>query len=407
MKERIALAGLLFFFATTAGFNQAAPAAPEAEKAPAPQMTISLEHPILRENDALPMHIVISNPSDFDLQNVRLEWSAPANLEFQSSATGGKLPQNAIDLGGVPSQKGSSTIVAKDIWVISPDIKNGDYNLLFRLSYEWKAKEGIKHGLLVTEKPLKSAFLGTDSFAGVPLALAGFIVPGLLFWLALDFWKTPWRIQGPTLGDKTVYSVLVSMLLMAVVLKLPLKKDYFDITEGLSWPKLGALALLGGGVGMLVGALDRFFRWLHTKHLLHPNDSDATLLVKLLRLNVGRDEPKTTVTLTNGQSFEGSVGGQSSDRTYLVGWYKVRSQGHAQGQVEAIRRALAATEFAHAAELAAKYGFQLETQDFIYQQGADGAFAATGYMRREWANTDVQGRPSVRVGTGNIPFSMI
>ena len=399
------VAGLLFLLlASSQGFKDPAPAsAAEAEKAPAPQMTISLEHPILREGDTLPIHIVISNPSDFDLQNVCLQWSAPKNLEFKSAAGNG----NEVDIGTVPSQKGANIEIKKDIFVSSSDIRNQDYNLLFALSYEWQSKDGLKHGVLTVEKPLKSAFLGTDSFAGVPLALAGFIVPGLLFWLALDWWKTPWRIQGPTLGDKTVYSVLVSMLLMAVVLKLPLIKDRFDITEGLSWPKLGALALLGGGVGMLVGGLDRFLRWLHTKSLLHPNDADSTLLVKLLRLNVGRNQPRTRVTLNSGQTYEGSVGGQSADHTYLVGWYRIHSQGQNQAEVNEIRNALNNGEFAHAAELAGRYQFPLDTQDFIYLQGANGAFAATPNMRMQWANADVDGRPSVTVDTGQAPFRMI
>ena len=403
MRERIAFAGLLFFVATTARFNQAAPAPSEAEKAPAPQMTISLEHPILRENDTLPIHIVISNPSDFDLQNVCLEWTAPRNLEFESVTGTG----NEIDIGVVPSQKGASTPIQRDLVVRSSDIRNEDYNLLFRLSYEWQAKDGLRHGVLTAEKPLKSAFLGTDSFAGVPLALAGFIVPGLLFWLALDWWKTPWRIQGPTLGDKTVYSVLVSMLLMAVVLKLPVIKDRFDITEGLSWPKLGALALLGGGVGVLVGGLDRFFRWLHMKSLLHPNDADSTLLVKLLRLNVGRNQPRTKVTLNTGQTYSGSVGGQSADHTFLVGWYRIHSQGRNQAEVDEIRNALNAGEFPHAAELAERYQFALDTQDPIYLQGANGAFAPTPSLRLQWANADVDGRPTVEVDTGEAPFRIV
>jgi hypothetical protein len=409
-----AIAGVLLV--TANGFSAAPPSPPEVEKAPAPQIVISFEHPILRENDYLAIRILLSNPSDSELQNVSISWRAlPEDTELYQATCDSvknapkkpnKLTDNRIQIGKLPAQKDAGSVDSLDLCLHSTAVTNGDYNLLFDLRYDWMSKSGEKYAVVTSEKLLKSAFLGTDSFAGVPLALAGFIVPGLLFWLALDFWKTPWRIQGPTLGDKTVYSVLVSLLLVAMVSLSPFLKGFLDITQGLSLAKLGWLALLGGVAGMAVGGLDRLGRWLHTRRMLHPTDDLMTLLAKLLRLNEHRDQPRTRVTLNNGSVYEGSVGAQDTGNTYLVGWFRFRRDRTKARQTTEIEEAIAAGDLALAVELLNRYGFPGETRDFIHQIGADGSDAQTTDGRMQWENKDVKGPLTVAVKTGSQPIRL-
>ncbi len=412
----IGLASVLILLASTSGFT-AAPndATPETEKAPSPQLVISFERQTMRENDGLPIRVFLSNASDKNLENVTLGWSTlPGTLllyattcdELKKHPTSNSPAANVV-VGKLPSQQDPKSVQSLDLCLTSTTVSNGDDNLLFNLRYDWVGKEGPRHSVLTVEKSIKSAFLGADSLAGVPLALAGFIVPGLLFWLALDFWKTPWRIQGPTLGDKTVYSVLVSLLLVALVSVFPRFKEELDITQGLSLQKLEYLALLGGVAGMLIGGGDRWVRAISARRALQPTDDDLTLLMKLLRLNANRNQPKTIVRLANGQSFEGSVGAQGATHTFLVGWYRVHPNDKQQQPTEVIRAALAARDMPLAAKLVQQYHFPLDTQDFIYQQGANGAFAPTVNMRMQWGNGDVLGRPTVEVDTPNAPLRMV
>jgi hypothetical protein len=401
-----ALAGFLILFAIASGYSvPPAPSTAETEKPPSPQLVISFERQTMRENDQLPVRVFVSNPSDKNLENVRFSWSAlPGTLVLYSkkctdmqSNPGSNQAATEIPIGELPAQQDPKSVQSLDLCLTSTTVNNGDYNLLFNLRYDWTAKEGPRHSVLTVEKPIKSAFLGTDSLAGVPLALAGFIVPGLLFWLALDAWKTPWRIQGPTLGDKTVYSVLVSLLLVAMVSISPYFKQMFDITQGLSLKKLEYLALLGGVAGMVIGGFDRWIRNIRTRLALHTDDDDLTLLLKLLRLNVGRSKPVTTVQLGNGQIFQGSVGAQDATDTYLMGWNLIVADPQKASQTEEIRKAVKAGDFALAAELASKYKFQIEPRDYIYLRGADGSFgtANPAVTRMQWPNGQVTGKPTV------------
>lgn len=403
-----ALGALLLILASASAFISApAASAADTEKAPSPQLVISFERGTLREDDQLPIRVFLSNPSDKDLNNVTLAWSGlPGTLTLyaetcdQLAADVKKVPKEDhpaanIAVGKLPAQQDSQSIRSLDLCLTSSTVTNGDYNLLFNLRFDWAAKEGTRHSVLTVEKPIKSAFLGTDSLAGVPLALAGFIVPGLLFWLALDAFKTPWRIQGPTLGDKTVYSVLVSLLLVALVSVFPALKEAFDITKGLSLRKLEYLALLGGVTGIAVGWVDRKIRSIRTRNGLQTSDDDTTLLLKLLKLNIGRSKPKTTVNLKSGESFEGSVGGQSATDTFLVGWYQILPNPKRPDETKEIRSAIHRGDMVHAAELAQKYKFEFETQDFLYQQEKNGAFGPTKLMRIHWSNSDVEGKPTV------------
>ncbi len=414
---------LILLYATTSAFKAETPPPPEPEKAPTPQWTISLERGTLRENDHLPIRVVLSNPSDKALSNVNLRWNDLPGEVVMYAASCGEVTADPtkyqkasqVAIGSLPAQSDTGSIDAVDLCLTSAAVMNGDYNLLFTLRYDWPAKQGLAHGVLSSEKVIKTAFLGTDSLAGVPLALVGFIVPGLLFWLALDWWKTPWRIEGPTLGDKTVYSILVSLLLIAVASWWPcwefswwpcLKKD-LDITQGLSMRKLEYLVLLGAVAGMVIGGTDRWIRHIRTRDALQPTDDDLTLLIKLLRLNMGKNQPKTRVTLNSGQIFEGSIGARGPTHTFLVGWYGFHRDNSRQAQSKEIAGAITNHDFLRAAELAKKYAFEPDTQDFLYQSAADGGTAQTTVTRMQWENKDVRGTPTVTVNSHTEPLTML
>jgi hypothetical protein len=72
----------------------------------------------------------------------------------------------------------------------------GDFNFLFTFEYEWPQQNSLQQSFVVVEKTLKVSLLGSDSVAGIPVGLAGFIVPGLIFWWIVARFNVPW-LQWP------------------------------------------------------------------------------------------------------------------------------------------------------------------------------------------------------------------
>ncbi len=313
-----------------------------------PSLTVFLEKSDIRENDSVRVHFQVTNGGAAPIATSSITIISPGN--FMEWHCGGCAAGNdvisKVDTGRVePNQS-----VDREAWFhTKPDVPFGQFNLLFRLEMMSDAKPPQRSVSLV-EKAVSVKLLGTDTLAGIPLALSGLVVPGLCFWLIVSWFGVSWGV-GLALGDKIIYSVLVSFAL----LMLDSRWVSADISSGLSVVKLVIWASSGVVLGALVGALDKGRRLIVARReaaiTIGQLDDDQTVFRKLLVRYLAKDETifrklvdilekKTTssgvtpgisnagkpfakVFLKNTEVYCGSLVYQDKERTRLVGWYKL------------------------------------------------------------------------------------
>jgi len=353
-----------------------------AEPATVPvHFVISLSRQTISEEDRVPVRVFLSNESNNTLTNVTLSWSIPSDFlalypgDCDKQSYRSHAPAS-FSWTTIPGNEDAQSTQNKDFCLVSSTANEDTFNLGFALEYEWTENNRPRHSMVTVEKPIKSAFLGSDTLAGIPLSLASFVVPGLLFWMVLDWWSTPWRVQGNVLGDKMIYSVLLSFLLIAIISPVHWLQPYAD-TSGLSMGKLEFLALFGAVAGLVTGGGDRAVRWHLTRRSLRPTDQDLVLFEKLLRLNPGRRKPSTIVRMSNGVQYRGSVGAQTSTQTFLMGWYQITRVPGQPDISPALRAKIAGMigrgEYYSALRAVRKTtGLQVTQRDFIYRRTAGG-----------------------------------
>ena len=360
---------------------QTRPVTPEAAP-PLPGLVITLEKQAIREEEQVAVHVVLSNSSDKPLSDVTLSWNLPSallTLYPQPCSTAphviqppsGNASEQKFLWGAIPANKEAGSVQTRDFCLVSSSMAGEDtYTLSFLLQYTWLQNGAVTRGALVQEKPIKSAFLGSDTFAGVPLGLASLVVPGLLFWLTLDAFQTPWRIQGGVLGDKLIYSVLVSLALMIVLGHFDPLKSFFDIASGVSTEKVGMLAAVGAAFGFITGGTDYALRQRNSRRSLHADDPELVLFAKLLELNKGKKTPSTVLRCKDGALYRGSVGARNGTGSFLMGWYQIEGVGPTQAIRGTIDGLLKKGDYVTALKVALndQSGVTVTSNDYIYTQ---------------------------------------
>jgi hypothetical protein len=267
----------------------------------------------------------------------------------------------------------------------------GNFNILFTVRYHWKDKAGkLLESSVSTEKPLQVNLLGTESLGGVPLALAGLIVPGLLFWFFVGKLKTSWDI-GAGLGDKLIYSVLISVGF--VVFAEYVRK--VDVTRGVGLAMLGYLALAGGVLGLLVGGAGRVYDWNRKRQeqALTPKLEDVQepvdLLWKVLKRYPTLKKPRMMVRVGDAE-YVGSLGMQTQDKatTVIVGWFGVSVKNQAAELREKITKLIDERHFAEAHRLARQANV-IQPQDTIKQM-VNGHEEDTGSFAMGWTDPNAE-----------------
>lgn len=239
-----------------------------------PSLAVFLEKSDVRENDSVRVHLQVTNGGAAPIAASSITIISPGN--FIEWHCGGCAANSAaiseVDTGRVdPSQS-----VDREVWFhTGPDVPFGQLNLLFRLETTSDAKPAQRSVSLV-EKAVSVKLLGTDTLAGIPLALSGLVVPGLCFWLIVSWFGVSWGV-GLALGDKIIYSVLVSF----VLLMLDSRWVSADISSGLSVFKLVMWAISGVVSGALVGGFDKTRRVIMARReaaiTIGPLDDDLRL----------------------------------------------------------------------------------------------------------------------------------
>lgn len=318
---------------------------------PKSTLIVSLARQTIRENDCIPVEVWFYNDGKQEITGASLRIASPDFFMWSVSSCEVKDADTIQSISLEPAASGESTLSNSIRWrklylKTGSNIEVGDYALLFTLQCRWKEDGQNKQSLVATEKSIKANFLGSESVAGVPLGLAGLIVPGLFFWIVLRGLGVSWSAET-ALGDKLIYSVVVSFIFVALASALlPYASwlHYLDVSSGMSIRKLILLAVTGIGVGVVTS----FFDYLRRRGLqkraadyeIGFSDDSTAIIGKLLRKNSTYNpsrlvrlvrkrqnfagyKPQTMVKLITGEVYVGSLGEKGKDITVLAGRFKV------------------------------------------------------------------------------------
>jgi len=352
---------------------------PPPADTPKTSLLVSLSRASLRENDDVSVTIWFSNDSAVNFTSANLLLPSPEKLTWQDASCKDQISPNTVPLPAVPSHQ----VVSRMFCLKSgSEVDVGNLNLLFTVKFSWQTGTTSQEGFVSTEKPLNVALLGTDTLGGVPISIASLIVPGLLFWMAVNFWGATWG-PGVALGDKLIYSVLAS----AVIMVLLSSSFYFNLKSGLSVWKLFYLALIGAGLGLVVGFVDWLIRKTGEKkkeaRTAEYGDDAITALGKLLRLHQGKQIAQVRVRLKDGKQFLGSLGESRADLVTLVGWFAINTTGLAEDVIKELREILSRSQYAALFD-AVENKSAIELSDAIKEIDGAGNSITTGSDVRFW-----------------------
>lgn len=380
---------LLLLFADP-GTGQPSPSPSPAASPPTPPIvTVSLERSVIREEDNVPVNIWLTNPGSQALNEVQVSITSPGFLTLSTSQCAGTLVKSTVKFGSVPANSSTSCtlnlVTTKD-----KEIVVGDYNLLFTFQYQWQDNNGVHGSVVTTEKPVKVNLLGTDSIAGIPLALAGFIIPGLFFWIAIRLFKVPWGVDLP-LGDKTIYSIIISSLFMAV----GAWYDYFNVNNGISLNKLLKLAGAGFAAGVVLAIAYHIWARRQRKkreaNRISFNDSEAVIFGKALELNSNYNpgklrrllarifpraayrKPVTLVRLSDKTEYVGSFAVTDEESVVLLGWFSINPAGANQATLTEAKRLEEQGKILELYRFATQNKLPIDVSDQIRQRSDDAA----------------------------------
>lgn len=364
------LAGL--FFSTLAQRPTPAPTPPPAP--PKPAIAIVLQRQAIRENDELEAQVWISNEWDKPISDVALQLNTPTFLSWDASSCADwkkrsyqPNPQGVASIGTIgPSDFRVTTVCLKS----APDIMVGDFNVSFTCEYSWPSGTAKGRSFVTAEKALKSNLLGSDTVAGVPIALAAFIVPGLVFWLVIGWMNVPWNV-GSALGDKLIYSVIVSVGLLWSI-----SWWKTDSSGAIGLSKLFWFATAGGVAGIIVGSVDRVVRFLVKQKKAKQKaiadaaapkvgDNPLSLLKKLVAKYPNARKPQAVVK-TGKTQYYGSLMEETDEIVAIIGWFHILKDNiQAANRAEILKELEQAKLPLQLFNVATKYNLTIETRSGV------------------------------------------
>ena len=348
---------------------------------PKPGLAVVLQRQAIRENDELEAQVWISNDWNQPLSGVALRLNTPSFLSWahgtcadwkrNSDQPNG---QGIANLGGINANDFRITTVCLKS---ADNIMVGDFNVSFSVEYAWPMGTTTGRSFVTTEKTLKSNLLGSDTVAGVPIALAAFIVPGLVFWLVIGWLQVPWNV-GSALGDKLIYSVIVSVALLWLI-----SWWRTDSSGSIGLSKLFLFATAGAFAGGIVGGADHLIRWLLRRRRQEQaaiadaaeakvGDDPQDLLDKLLHKYPDARKPRAVVKAGETQ-YTGSLMEETDEVVAIIGWYHV-----VKDNIQSANRAeiLGALDQAKSSfeilKVARQYDVKIEPRNGVRQDPNDG-----------------------------------
>jgi hypothetical protein len=208
-KNGLRILSLLIVFAGLC-ILPASAAAQAADTAPKIAVVVSLQQATLRISDQAMGVLEVSNQSDVPADDARLAAGLPDFLVLHDDSCTAQPVVGAIDLGLLPAHSVKSQAFCITLNPVTAQA--GSFNVLFTITYTW----GPKTDLTTAEKSLSVDLIGSQTILGLPLAFAGFILPGLMCLLVLRWFKAPWAV-GLSGEDKLVFAVLLSIVMLVLL----------------------------------------------------------------------------------------------------------------------------------------------------------------------------------------------
>lgn len=406
----------LLFFLLFAGAQAPKDETKTQEAAPPkPSVAVSFERLSIREHDSVKLQLIVINDADYDLTNTSLEVLAPSFLKWKVVACDGQTFNPAKELKArseplIPV-KARATLQCKLEVASTDSITIGEFNTLFIVGYQRQIGKNTDSSIVTTEKTLKANFLGSDSVAGVPLVLAGFIVPGLIFWIVVSFFGASWTRDG--LGDQMIYSVLVSLVLVAIETWI----GFVDLNEGISTGMLFRLGLGGLIAGLIAGGGDRAVRQMKQDRVLrdqiNEGDDEFTILGKLLSLPAHATVAQAMIELKSKERYVGSLAARtemirkgSADKTVLysmVGSWEIKLPAEGTPLRVEIDRLTEAKKIRQLVETARKNNL-IASIESLQIVDAAGNFAPSNIRGTSWRAEEVTAITPNVAGWGSPPL---
>lgn len=262
-------------------------------KAPKLALTVSIQNSELRFNHPVIVNILVANESGVPVSEAELFISTPGFVTVHPGRCDSEAAKSAIDLGSLPAYSTIAQPMAICLKLVTDSGDSGAFNLLIGVHYRWEGGEGV----VSTEKPVEVDLIGTNAILGVPIAFAGFVLPGLMFLITLRWFGLPW---AKNLGaeDKLIYSVFISLLVLGPItlaaerIQIPSWLQLLNLQQAVSIERLVLYVGIGLAFGLLFGAV---YRWDQKRKLeaekrlnalkIAQGDSTPTLIYKALMLN--------------------------------------------------------------------------------------------------------------------------
>jgi len=386
-----------------------------------PDLLVHFDRQTIREDDSLLIEVLLSNSGDVDLTGTVLQINSPEFLLLHEVKSGNvenlPLPDNRLTIGTVTSH----SLIRKIIQIKSPSvIQVGSFSLLFTVEFT----NGNAHGVVSVEKSLQASLFGSDTIAGVPIALAGFIVPGLFFWVIISWFRVRWSVDV-ALGDKMIYSVLVSVILLIVGAWFNI--GAMDVRKGIGVIKLVHLASSGVALGIIVGTSTRIYLIIiqhqKAKRQIRLAENPECIFRKLLLKNLDAKEEQFRIRLTNQDNdvYVGSLFDQSQDTltekgvTSVIGWCRISpdivpqdkpaqwyqrsrmigriKKGSNREQIwQTMKEYYAKNKLVALYDLAKREGFKIEWDGVAHLKETEG-LVYTKNIAMQWRNDEVSGAP--------------
>lgn len=381
---------------------------------PTVSVSVSFARQAIRENDSVQIQTWLANESDQDLTAVRMEVAAPSFIRWRVNSCDQWAQSQFTGQGDVWTDWGtmSAYSVRSKLFCLRSDsnIVVGDFNLLFTFTYDWQREKAERHGFVAVEKTMKVNLFGSESIAGIPISLAGFIVPGLFFWFLVALFKVPWLPWGAgdvALGDRLIYSVLISMLIVIVGGTF----ESTDISAGVGLNKLGYLAFAGVISGAAIGGADHVIRLVIRRSRkkreaeadsksIKQTDDEKVLLEKLLESYPAANRPGAVVSLKDGRIFSGSLARKDSNATAIVGSFQVVLDGVSDEVRNRLETLVRARQWNAALVLARTQGLPVSIREPIHEtSNGDDQPQVVAHMT--WDNADVKS-VACEDGTGEM-----
>ncbi len=311
-----------------AAAQNSTPAAPADPKI---VIVISLQQSTLRITEQVHGVLEISNQADTAADDSSFRAILPDFLVMHVGSCNSPAQDivGALILGNLPAHSVKTQPFC--ITLDNSKARSGSFNVLFEVTYSW----GTKTDMVTAEKALGVDLIGSQTILGLPLAFAGFILPGLMLLIALRWFKAPWAV-GLSGEDRLIYSVLLSLLLLGPFAWLgsqagaPGWAQFLNFSQEVTIERLGAYVLIGLVFGAVIGAVYQRIKQEQARQLaaLKPtiNDDNKTLIQKALLLN--RDYHGGIVSFRNkqkGSEYIGAHFAEMDGKLYIFSEFRLNA----------------------------------------------------------------------------------